>query len=163
MGFSRHHGALEMTYWRYRIECYTQYCSVLPALGAFQSIYKPPAISQEAFFPLNHVLNEQNLAHSILATDQLSHECLELKFLTHLQSRVMLCPKARLSRAGFLFSFWDGTLAAQAGLRGGPWQLPGSLCYRITFRKQNLHFSLSAWTKKKRLPLLHVFKQVMKT
>lgn len=135
--------------------CWMQYCSVLPAFGAFQSIYNPPP-SQEAFFPLNHVLKEQNPAHSVLATDQFSHECLELKFLTHLHSRVMLCPEARLSRAGFLFSFWDGTLAAQAGLQGGRWQVPAGLCYGIAFRKQHLHFNLRARTKISNSPIAGV-------
>lgn len=74
----------------------------------------------------------------------------------------MLCPEARLSRAGFLVSFWDGTSAAQAGLRVAVAAL-GGLHYGIAFRKQNLHFSLSTQTKISNPPPLRVFKQVMKT
>lgn len=120
---------------------------MLPALGAFQSIYTPPAIGQGPFFPLNHVVNEQNLLIPFQQLTNFSPECLGL-------SRRMLCPTAGLFR--------DGTLAAWAGLRGGWWQLPGRLCNGVAFRKQNLPFSLSAWTKTGNCPL-HVVKQVMES
>lgn len=62
VGFSRHHRALEMRYWRHwRVPC-MQYCCVLALFGAFQPICR--AVCHEALLPLNHSLNERTLLAS---------------------------------------------------------------------------------------------------